>query len=245
MEEKTEQERLRLVLVDVQTLFRTSLSHFLAGHPDLEVVGDCGTAAEALQMLSGSSVDLALVDLDLRVDGEELISAARRAGYQGHFLVVAGSADAMELAEAIKQGASGIFLKSEPPERLVQAIRLVASGSVWVDPKSIQLLANQLAERPRGADPRTANVLSEREEKVLLGILSGLTNRKIGDRVGLPEGTVKSVVQQLFVRAGVRTRSQLVRMALEGSFGAAGAPAKHEDIPRPAGTASQLHLSPK
>jgi DNA-binding NarL/FixJ family response regulator len=242
MEEKKEQERLRLVLVDAQTLFRTSLSHFLAAQPDFEVVGDCASAAEALQVLDGSSVHVVLVDLDLSVDhGEELMAAARRAGYQGQFLVVAGSADALELAEAIKLGASGIFLKSEPPERLVQAIRLVASGSVWVDPKTIQLLANQLAERPREADPRLANPLSEREEKVLLGILSGLTNRKIGDRVGLPEGTVKSVIQQLFVRAGVRTRSQLVRLALEGSLGAAAAAAKHEPIVRPSGTASELH----
>src|SRR5258708_35634176 len=76
--------------------------------------------------------------------GDELISAALAAGYKGHFLLVAGAADAKELAAAIKLGASGIFLKSEAPDRLVQAIRLVASGAVWVDQKAIQLLADQL-----------------------------------------------------------------------------------------------------
>jgi two-component system, NarL family, nitrate/nitrite response regulator NarL len=220
MDLQTEQERIRLVLVDAQALFRTSLSRFLAAQPDLAVAGECSTSAEALRLLADAPVDIALLDLDLRTGYEaDLISAARRAGYKGHFLVVAGSAGAKELADAIKLGASGIFLKSEAPERLVQAIRMVASGAMWIDPKAIQLLADQL-DRPRPVESRPANVLTDREERVLSGIVSGLTNRKIGDNMGLSEGTVKSVVQQLFFRAGVRTRSQLVRMALDGSLGA-------------------------
>jgi len=232
MDEQAEQERIRLVLVDQQTLFRTSLSRFLAAQRFLEVVAECGTAEDALAVLSHSQADIALLEPGLRAaSGEELITAARRAGYQGRFLVVAGAAGAKELADAIHLGASGIFLKSEPPERLVQAIRLVASGAVWVDPKAIQLLADQLADRPRGDHSKQAHVLSDREEKVLTGILSGLTNRKIGDSMGIAEGTVKSIVQQLFMRAGVRTRSQLVRLAMEGSLGVA---------TLPAGTATEL-----
>jgi len=222
MDKQTEENRIRLGLVDDQALFCESLGRYLASQPGLEVAGVCGTAGEALEILGGSSVDIVLMDLDLRTEhGEDLISAARRAGYTGHFLVVAGSADAQDLAATLKLGASGIFLKSEAPNRLVQAIRLVASGAAWVDQKVIQLLADQLADRPQPRDPNSGKLLTEREEKVLLGILGGLTNRKIGDNIGLSEGTVKSVVQQLFVRAGVRTRGQLVRVALEGSLGAA------------------------
>jgi len=219
MDKQSEENRIRLLLVDDQVLFRESLSRFLATQPGLEVAGECGTAAEALEILGGSSVDIVLLDSDLRAErGDEFISASRRAGYIGHFLVVAGVADAKELAAAIKLGASGIFLKSEAPDRLVKAIRLVASGAAWVDQKVIQLLADQLIDRPRQG---SGNLLTEREERVLLGILGGLTNRKIGDNIGLSEGTVKSVVQQLFLRAGVRTRGQLVRVALEGSLGTA------------------------
>jgi len=220
MHEQTQENRIRLVLVDDQALFRASLGRFLASQPGLEVAGECGTATEALEILKGSSVDVVLLDLDLRTErADDLISAARRAGYTGRFLIVAGAADAQELAAAINLGASGIFLKSEAPDRLVQAIRLVASGAAWVDQKVIQLLADQLVDRPQLGHRRSGNLLTEREEKVLLGILGGLTNRKIGDNIGLSEGTVKSVVQQLFVRAGVRTRGQLVRVALEGSLG--------------------------
>ncbi len=233
MEEPIEQKRIRLVLIDGQALFRASLSRFLATQPNLEVVGEGGTVAEALAVLNGSPVDIALVDWDLHT--EELISAARLAGYKGQFLVVAGVAGAEDLADAIKLGASGIFLKSEAPERLVQAIRLVASGAVWVDSKAIQLLADQLAGRLQAIDRKSGNGLTEREEKVLLGILGGLTNRKIGDNMGLSEGTVKSVVQQLFLRTGVRTRSQLVRVALEGSLGTARELDKREQVAPRAG----------
>jgi two-component system, NarL family, nitrate/nitrite response regulator NarL len=229
MEEHTEQKPIRLVLVDSQALFRASLSRFLATQAYLEVVGECGAADEALEILNGSSVDIVLLDLDLRTErGEELIAAARRAGYKGRFLVVAGVAGAKELADIIKLGASGIFLKSDALERLVQAIRLVASGALWVDQKAIQLLADQLVDRPHLVDRRSASLLTEREEKVLSGIMGGLTNRKIGDHLGVSEGTVKSVVQQLFQRAGVRTRSQLVRMVLEGSLGGASQLGKRE-----------------
>ena len=222
MDEQTQETQIRLVLVDDQALFRVSLSRFLAAQPGLEVAGECGTAAEALEILSGSSVDIVILDLDLRtVSGDELISASRRAGYKGRFLIIAGAVDARDLSGALKLGASGIFLKSDAPDRLVQAIRLVATGAAWVDQKVIQLMADWLSDHPRLGDRKSGNLLTDREERVLLGILGGLTNRKIGDHLGLSESSVKSAVQQLFLRSGVRTRSQLVRMALEGSLGAA------------------------
>ena len=82
------------------------------------------------------------------------------------------------------------------------------------------MLAEQLADRyPQLQDPSVNGVLEERERNVLLGILGGLTNKKIGASMGLSESSVKNIVQRLFGRAGVKTRSQLVRVALEGSLG--------------------------
>jgi DNA-binding NarL/FixJ family response regulator len=223
MDEPTEQNRIRLMLVDEQALFRASLSRFLAAQPDLEVAGDCGTSAEALEVLKGSTVDVVLVDFDADSEhGTDFISAARQAGYQGRFLVVAGSPDVRNSAMALKFGASGIFLKSETPDHLLQAIKLVGSGGIWIDRTIIQLLADQLIDRGnRAAVHKFSDSLEKDEHDVLLGILGGLTNRKIGDSMGLTESNVKNIVQRLFNRAGVRTRGQLVRAALEGSLGAA------------------------
>ena len=101
----------------------------------------------------------------------------------------------------------------------MRAIRLVANGEVWVDPKIIQMIAEQLIDRyPQFEDQESTGVLEDRERNVLLGILGGLTNKKIGSNMGLSESAVKNIVQRLFVKAGVKTRSQLVRVALESSL---------------------------
>jgi DNA-binding NarL/FixJ family response regulator len=222
MREQTAENRIRLILVDEQVLLRASLGQFLAAQPGFELAGECGTAAEALAVLNDSPADIILSDLGLRTErGEDLISAARSAGYKGRFLIVAGAADAHDLSAVIKLGASGIFLKSEALDRLVQAIKLVASGAVWVDQKAIQQLADRLEDRLQTQDRMDRSLLTEREEKVLLGIIGGLTNRKIGQNIGISESSVKSVVQQLFRKARVRKRGQLVRVALEGSLSAA------------------------
>src|SRR5260370_30358379 len=141
MGEPTEEKRIRLALLDDHGLFRGSLSRFLASEPGFEVAGECGTSAEALEVLNGSIVDIVLLDFDLGSErGNEFISAARQAGYRGRFLLVAGAADARSAAVAVKLGASGIFLKSEAPERLVHAIRLVSEGEIWVVPAVLQIL---------------------------------------------------------------------------------------------------------
>jgi len=219
--EPLQEKRIRLLLLDDEALFRAGLALYLASQPGFEVVCECGRDAEALEVLATTPVDVVLLDFERGTQAEDgFMSAARRAGYRGRFLIVAGAADAESSAIAIKLGASGIFLKSEAPDRMAQAIRLVADGAAWLDQKVIQGLADQLMDRPaEPADHRSGNPLTDREHKVLLGVMGGLTNKKIGDRIGVSEGSVKASLQQLFSRAGVRTRSQLVRIALEGSLG--------------------------
>jgi DNA-binding NarL/FixJ family response regulator len=222
MNHPTPEGRIRLVLLDDHGLFRASLARMLATEPDLEVAGECSNSAEALEALKGSTADVVLLDFDVgKEHGNDFIAAARQAGYQGRFLIVTGAANVGDSAIALKLGASGIFLKSETPARLVQAIRLVGSGGVWVDQKIIQLLVDRLINpHPALEAQKLSGLLEERERKVLLGILSGHTNRKIGENMGLSESSVKNIVQRLFGKAGVKTRSQLVRMAFEGSLGA-------------------------
>lgn len=214
------EKRIRLVLLDDHVLFRVSLSRVLALEPGFEVAGDCGTTAEALGILKDSVADVILLDLDLLVtDGNDFISAVRQAGYNGRFLVMAGARDIRKSALALKHGAAGIFLKSETLDRLLHAIRLVARGEFWMEQKVIQLLVGQLMDQyPQLEARRSSKPLNDRERNVLLGILGGLTNRRIGDNMGLSESSVKNVVQRLFGRAGVKTRSQLVRAVLEGSL---------------------------
>jgi two-component system, NarL family, nitrate/nitrite response regulator NarL len=214
----TTEPRIQVMLLTDLGLFRGSLSRLLASEPDLEVVGECGTSAEALECLKASSADIVLLDFDIGAEiGNDFISSAQLAGYQGRFLIVAGSEDVRHSAIALKLGASGIFMKSKTPDRLIQAIRLVGSGGMWVDQEIIQTLAGEMINRiPPLRDQDFGRALDDRERNVLRGIVGGLTNRKIGDNLGLSESSIKNVVQQLFGKAGVRSRSQLVRAAFEG-----------------------------
>lgn len=214
-------DRIRLLLLDNHALFRGSLSRFLASEPDFEIAGECDTSEQALEVLQSTHVDIVLLDADLGSErGHAFMSAARSRGYAGRFFLIAGTADARFVALAFKFGAAAIFLNSEAPERLAQALRSVAEGEMWVDSKVVQMLAEQLADRlPQTGPPVSNAALTDREQKVLLGVMGGLTNREIGENLSLSESSVKNVIQRLFGKAGVKTRSQLVRVALEGSLG--------------------------
>ncbi|MGA2717246.1 MAG: response regulator transcription factor [Bryobacteraceae bacterium] len=126
---------------------------------------------------------------------------------------IAEEIDAAPCARALSHGVSGVFLGSDSPARLMQAIRLVASGEAWVDRRVIQLLADRY---PQHEDLRLDS-LEERERAVLRGVLGGSTNRQIAGQIGTSEATVKATLQHLFDKTGVRTRSQLVRIMLDGS----------------------------
>ena len=210
-------ERIRLLLVDDHVLFRESLARLLASEPDFEMVAQCSTATEALQLLGHSHIDMVLLDFDLGDEqGNHFISLARQAGYTGKILMVTAGMNVTESSVALKLGASGIVLKASSPGTLANAMRAVAKGEVWVDEKVIQQMADRFLQgEDRQALPRT---LTPREDQVLQGVFEGLTNKEIAVKVGVSETSVKATVQQLFSKTGVRTRSQLVRIALEGSF---------------------------
>jgi len=213
-------DRTRLLLVDDHILFREGLSRLLASEPDFEIVGNCGTGAEALEVLKQTSVDIVLLDFDL---GEEhvsqVISSARRQGFDGKILMVTAGMSANESSVAIQLGVSGIFLKQNSPATLSRAIRMVVSGEAWVDEKVMRLLATAVDEND---DQSSAKVLTTREQQVLRGVFEGLTNKEIASQLGVTESAVKATLQQLFQKTRVRTRSQLVRIALERSLGTSG-----------------------
>jgi DNA-binding NarL/FixJ family response regulator len=130
-------------------------------------------------------------------------------------MVTAGM-NPVQSSAALHAGASGIFLKHNSPSALANAIRQVAGGDLWVDQKLIQQMADRF---PKGEEQSVHQPLTKREQTVLRGLFEGLTNKEIATQIGVSEGAVKATLQQLFQKTNVRTRSQLVRIALEGSFG--------------------------
>lgn len=201
------------MLLDDHTLFRESLSRLLDTEPDFEMVAHCASSQEALAVLSGNTVDLVLLDYDLgEENGLQFIRKARAAGYKGRiFIVTAGMSDA-DSVRALGHGVCGIFLKHSSPALLADAIRKVIAGETWVDQRCIRALVEAVE---RTGEPEPRKPLTARERQVLQGVFEGLSNKEIAERVGISEASVKSALQQLFLKTSVRTRSQLVRVALE------------------------------
>jgi DNA-binding NarL/FixJ family response regulator len=205
---------IRILLVDDHSLFRESLSRLLEAESELRIVASCDTASAALAAIAAARIDIVLLDYDLGEEqGTLFLDEARRRGFEGHILMVtAGMSDADTL-RALESGASGIFLKHSPPAQLVEAIYKVRSGETWLDSRAVRSLVAGASGRTE--EHRTAQPLNARERAVLKGVFEGLTNKEIAGRLQISESSVKAVMQQLFDKTGVRTRSQLVRIALE------------------------------
>jgi DNA-binding NarL/FixJ family response regulator len=211
---------IRLLLVDDHILFREGLRRLLVSEPEFETIAECGTPTEALEVLSRSAVDLVLLDFDLEDDpGTRFIAAAAAAGYRGKILMVTAGMSPLDVAVARKLGISGIFLKHNSPTSLLQAIRAVAEGSTWWEPKVSG--AGAIAE---SAGTTAMSQLTPREQKVLRGVFEGLSNKEMAYQIGVSQSSVKATLQQLFDKMGVRTRSQLVRIAIERSLESAQQP---------------------
>ena len=119
----------RLLLVDDHTLFRESLGRLLSSEPDLEILGQCSRGADALALLTSDPPDLVLLDFHLPdSDGAKFVQSAREGGYAGKILIVTGGIDAQASTEVLRLGISGVFLKHNPAESLLRAIRLALAG---------------------------------------------------------------------------------------------------------------------
>lgn len=204
---------IRVLLVDDHTLFRESVARLLASEPGLAVVGGCSTAEDALALLARVPVDLLLLDLDLgQEDGADVLRRARANGFAGPVLVVTAGLSAKQASELLRGGVAGVFFKHDPPAALCQSIRDVAAGGVCFDQELLRKAVGGIAGE--GGRPRS-KPLSERERQVIGHVLNGLANKEIAERLNASESSVKGILQQLFAKTGVRTRSQLVRIALE------------------------------
>ena len=205
---------IRILMVDDHSLFRESLSRLLETAPQLRVAGQCATTSEALAALSGTNIDVVLLDYDLGEEsGFRLLKELKQRQSEARVLMVTAGLSDEATVQVMDAGAAGVFLKHSSPDQLVAAIQRVASGEMWLDSAAVQgLLAGS---RTRTELLERARPLTARQSEVLRGILDGLANKEIAAKIKTSESSVKAVIQELFHKAGVRTRSQLVRIAIE------------------------------
>lgn len=207
---------IRVVLADDQAMIRAGLRMVLETEPDLQVVAEAVDGAEAVDAVRRLRPDVALVDIAMpRRDG---LAAARElvALPSPPKVIMLTTFDSDDnLYAALRAGASGFLLKVSPPEQLVAAIRVVASGAALLDPAVTTRVIAAFAQRPEPRRPADLDQLTPRELDVLRLLARGLSNAEIAVALFLGEATVKTHVARVLMKLGLRDRVQAVVYAYE------------------------------
>jgi two-component system response regulator DevR len=204
---------VRVVLVDDHEVVRRGVADLLEAEPDIEVVGEAGSVAEALARVPALRPDVAVLDVRLP-DGDGVgLCRELRSRTEVACLVLTSFDDDEALFDAILAGAAGYVLKQQVRGTdLVAAIRTVAAGGSTLDPRAAGLVMERLrAQEHPDADPLAD--LTEQERRVLALVGQGLTNRQIGERLFLAEKTVKNYVSHVLAKLGVERRVQAAVLA--------------------------------
>jgi two-component system, NarL family, response regulator DevR len=208
---------IRVFLVDDHEIVRRGVRELLETHDDLEVVGEAGTAAEAVTRIPATKPDVAIVDMRLPDgNGVEVCREVRSIDGSIQCLILTSFSDDEALFDSIMAGAAGYLLKQIKGTDLVDAVRRVAEGQSLLDPSVTARVLERLRNGPE-EDPRLAR-LTHHERKILDLIAEGLTNRQIGKRLFLAEKTVKNYVSNLLAKLGMERRTEAAVFAAKLSM---------------------------
>jgi two-component system response regulator DevR len=198
---------IRVFLLDDHEIVRRGIADLLSASEDIVVVGEAGTAGEALRRIPAAMPDVAVLDGRLPDgSGIDVCRDIRSAHPEIRCLILTSYDDDDALFASVMAGASGYLLKEIRGSSLLDGIRQVAAGRSLLDPSVTERVMARL-RNPEPEDPRLAS-LTDRERDILNLITEGLTNRQIGERLFLAEKTVKNYVSGLLAKLGMQRRTQ-------------------------------------
>jgi len=210
---------VRILLADDQPLLRTGFRMVLGAEDDLDVVGEAGDGAEAVDLARRLLPDVVLMDIRMpRMDGVAATRAIVDARLPVRVLILTTFDLDEYVVGALRAGASGFLAKDVPADDLVTAIRTVAAGEAVVAPRILRRLLDQFAGAlpdPNATAPRILDVLTEREREVLTQVARGLSNAEIARALSVSETTIKTHVGHVLTKLGLRDRVQAVVLAYE------------------------------
>jgi DNA-binding NarL/FixJ family response regulator len=208
---------INVLLADDQALMRGGFRMILETEEDIAVVGEAVDGREAVEQFGRLRPDVVVMDIRMpEMDGLEATRRLAGSDPRARVLILTMFDLDEYVFEALRAGASGFLLKDRPPEELVAAVRVVASGDSLLAPSITRRLIEEFSRRPPpGADPPELDELTDREREVLVLIGRGLSNAEIAARLFLAETTVKTHVGRVLQKLGLRDRVQAVVLAYE------------------------------
>jgi len=207
---------VRVAVADDQRVVREGLELVLRMLPDVDLVGSAGNGAEVVALVAATHPDVVLMDLRMpELDGVEATRRIRAEHPGVHVVVLTTYADDESVFAALRAGARGYLTKDAGAEEIARAIARVAAGEALLDPTVQGRLLDRLEADRLAAPPVPADAagLTAREQEVLLLIAEGFSNTEIARRLVVEESTVKTHVNRIFAKTGVRDRAQVVAYA--------------------------------
>ena len=211
MQQETQPETIRILVVDDHPVVRDGLVAMLATQPDFSVVGQAGGGQDALQLASELQPDVICLDLEMPgIDGVQVLEALQSAGDPSRVIVFTAYDTDERIHAALRAGAKGYLLKGAPREELFRAVRVVCQGGSLLEPVVASRLIDQIA---RGLPSDLPEPLTEREMEVLHLLAQGKTNKEIASELVVTERTVKFHVSSILRKLNASNRTEAVTLA--------------------------------
>ncbi|MCX6082310.1 MAG: response regulator transcription factor [Chloroflexi bacterium] len=206
-------DRIRILIADDHTIVREGLRTMLKPKPDMDLIGEATDGAEAVEKAAELRPDVILMDLLMpRKSGLDAIREIIQANPAIHILVLTSFSEEDRVIEAIKAGSKGYVLKDSSPQELIQAIRDVHAGKLFLFPGMTDRIIQKLIQPEQSAIAN--DDLTEREVEVLRLVAQGLSNQDIADRLKIGEGTARFHVNNILTKLGLSNRTQAALYAL-------------------------------
>lgn len=216
---RTRPRPIRLLVADDQPFVRDGLASLLAVQPDFEVVAEAASGDEVLDLLPECKPDILLLDLRMPGgDGLSMLQKLQRYRAKPRVILLTAPGDESACSQAMRLGACGIVPKQIATECLVECIRQVHSGEIWLDARTATAMMEESALPPQTVtDERSA--LSRRERQIVALVAQGMKNKQIAERLFISDQTVKNHLHNIFYKVGAGDRLELALYAIQNRIG--------------------------
>jgi two-component system response regulator NreC len=207
---------VNVFLVDDHMVVREGLKTLITAQADMVVVGEAGDGEEALQQIQACRPDVVIMDISMPgVNGIQATERLKQRCPEVKVLVLSVHDDTSYLRQMLAVGAAGYILKHTAADALIQAIRIVATGGLYLEPSLAEHVVGRYVRRPSAATELLGAELSEREREVVQGVVQGYSNKDIATQLNLSVKTVETYRARALEKLGLTSRAALVRYALE------------------------------